>query len=716
MVERYKSLTFALAGNPNSGKTSLFNQLTGAHQRVANWSGVTVDIKQGLVKHKGHKINMVDLPGTYSLTTYSMDETVARDYVMKEKPDVVVDVLDSTNLERNLYLTVQLMEMKVNLLLVLNMSDEAAKKDIQIDTDLLSKFFGAPIVKTIGRTGKGVKNLLEKGVGICNGQRDTFQPVQVKYAGDLETEIALLQGKISENPEWESFNSRWVAIKLLENDKSIADFFENSENGRKLLEQMGESRARIQQMLGDDPELLIAEARYGFIRGAMREAVREKPQDRKTITDKIDGVLTHKYLAFPIFIFFMWLLFQATFTLGQYPMNWIESGMTLLGSWVGSVLPMGDLRSLIVDGIIAGVGGLLIFLPNIVILFLGLALMEDTGYLARTAFIMDKVMHLMGLHGKSFIPMIMGFGCNVPAIMAARTLESRSDRAVTILVAPLMSCSARLTVYVLLAGAFFPENAGNVIFSLYALGIIIAFVLGRLFRRVFFKGQSYPFVMELPPYRIPTGRSVIIHMWDKAVKHYLKKMGGAVLIFSIILWFLGAFPRGEEIKTKYESRISTVQQSQALTIGEKENAVMVLRGQMQSEVVKQTYIGKLGHFILPVIEPLGFEWRGGVALLTGFVAKEIVVSSMGVLFGVGQEVDENNEGLRDKLKDAFTPLSAYAFLVFVLLYTPCLVTLITTFRELRAWKLSVFSLVYQVTLAWCFAFAVYQGGKMLGFT
>jgi ferrous iron transport protein B len=721
MSNKSKSLKIALAGNPNSGKTSIFNRLTGAQQKVGNWGGVTVEIKEGKASHSGREFKIVDLPGTYSLTALSLEETVARDYVVEEKPDVVIDVIDSTNLERNLYLTLQLIELNAPLLLAFNMSDEAEKKEIHIDTEKLSKLLGAPIIRTVGRTARGVEELLPKALEVAAHKPADTPPIKIHYPGDIEKEIEILEETIigmhihasRDKPALSRYNPRWLAIKLLEQDRNIMDLFKDIPGGETIISYTQKVNKDIENLYGDEPETLIAESRYGFIAGALKETMNTKVSGRREFSDTIDKVMTHKALAFPLFFVFMWLLFQATFKLGDYPMTWISIFMDQLGSTVSNLMPEGYLRDLVVEGIIGGVGGVIVFLPNILILFLGISIMEDSGYMARAAFIMDKVMHYMGLHGKSFISMVMGFGCNVPAVMAARTLESRSDRVLTILLAPLMSCSARLPVYILFAGTFFPGQAGNIIFAMYVVGIIMAFALGKLFRNIFFKGMSFPFVMELPPYRLPTLRSSLIHMWQKA-KHYLQKMGGVVLVFSILLWFLGSFPENPALEEDFGTRIDHIQEESGLSPEQKQERIADLENEKKALLMKQTYIGRAGNAIEPLIRPLGFDWRGGVSLLTGFVAKEIVVSSMGVLYAASEKNTETNLRLGEKLRESFTPLSALAFMVFVLLYTPCIVTLVVMIRELRSWKWSLFSVGYQLIVAWAAAFIIYQGGRLLG--
>lgn len=706
-----KTIRVALAGNPNSGKTSLFNCLTGASQKVGNWSGVTVDIVEGNLRVGNTGLLITDLPGTYSLSTCSADEQVARQFITKTNPDVVVNVIDATNLERHLYLTVQLLELGIRPVLALNMWDEVMQKGITIDCKRLSELLGLPVVKTNSRSNLGMKDLTDAIIEHASGkvQKHSFS---VNYPQELDEVIKALTTKIVQaNPGLD--NARYSAIQLFESDKEVADRIRAGAQGNEIIDQCGKYIAEIEKKLGDTPESFIVEARYGYISGICRETVNLTNVDRVQVSDKIDTVLTHRFWAYPVFIIFMWLLFQATFKIGEIPMGWIEIFFSWLGDFVSSHLPESVIRDLIVDGVIAGVGGVIVFLPNILILFLGISIMEDTGYMARAAFIMDKMMHRIGLHGKSFIPMIMGLGCSVPAIMAARTLESPKDRIKTILLTPLVSCSARLPVFVLFAGALFPEHAGNVVFLFQVLFGFGAFILmGLLFKHTLFKkSEDYPFVMELPPYRLPTLRSILIHMWHKT-EHYLKKMGGVVLIFSVVLWWAGAYPNNPEIDKKYADRIAATEADMSIDSTAKASAVALLAKERHAEKMSQTYIGRIGKFIEPLVTPFGTDWRGAVSLVTGFVAKEIVVSSMGVLYAVGDGEAENSEGLRDVIRSNFTPLSGFAFMLFVLLYTPCVVALITAVRELGNWKWSVFSVCYQLCLAWTAATLVYQIGRL----
>ena len=689
----------ALAGNPNSGKTSLFNHMTGARQKVGNWGGVTVEIKEGKAVHNGHLLKIIDLPGTYSLTAYSLEEIVARDYILNGNPQVVIDVIDSTNLERNMYLAVQLLEMERPLVFAFNMSDELKKKGIKINIDKLGKLLGVPIVPTVGRSGGGIQDLLGSAVRVAEGRSSTSRPVRIIYGNEIEEEIEKILDLIEAPCNSIHVPARWLAIKLLENDPEAVKIAESSGNAAALVQQVETSGKHLEDIFGEDITTVISEQRYGFIHGALHEAVDYEVIEKTHSSDDIDRFVTHPFFAYLIFIAMMWLLFQATFKLGAYPVHWIEFSFAWLGDTVRTVMPPGDFQSLLVDGVISGVGAVAAFLPNILILFLGISLLEDVGYMARAAFIMDKIMHKMGLHGKSFIPLLMGIGCSVPAIMAARTLNSRADRIITVLITPLISCSARLPIYVLFAGAFFPGHAGNIIFLMYVLSFSFAFLVGILFRKTLFRQEAFPFVMELPPYRIPTIRSVLIHMWEKG-KHYVQKMGGVVLVFSILLWFLGAYPKNTFTGMQGDSeRIETISRQQ------------------EPGALAHTYIGRFGRSIEPVFRPLGFDWKMSVSLITGFVAKEIVVSSMGVLYNAGQEeteISEESTALRHALKANYSPLQGFAFLLFVLLYTPCLVALLTMVRELKSVKWSVFGVSYQVMLAWIVAFVTYQGGLLLG--
>ena len=727
-----KNLTIALAGNPNSGKTTIFNNLTGARQKVGNWPGVTVEKKEGLLIKDEYRLNIVDLPGTYSLTPFSIEEIASRDFILDEKPDVVVNIIDAANLERSLYLAMQIMELDRPVVFVLNMADIARSKGMFIDGDKLSELLGVPVIFTVGNKDQGTDELVETAIAAAEAPSRESKKRRVKYNREIEALILKLRHDIDENPLLNiPYPSRWSAIKLLENDEVLKEKLETiaGDQAKNILNSAEEARQRLESMFHDDPEIVLTDDRYGFIAGIVKEVVSLSARKRADISRNIDMVLTHRFLGFPIFIFFIWAMFQMTFSLGAYPMGWIESGVNFISTFLASVLSDGLIKELILDGIVAGIGSVIIFLPNILILFFCIALFEDTGYMARTAFLMDRIMHMVGLHGKSFIPMLMGFGCNVPAIIATRSLESRKDRILTILITPFMSCSARLPVYIILAGTFFGKQAGSIIFGLYFTGIVVSIVSGRLFRSTLLKGEDAPFVMELPPYRIPMLKSLLIHMWDRS-RMFLKKMGGVILVGSIIIWLLSSFPRDVTLSTDYDGQIKALRAEYSLSINSQKGKIndeLFKDSRAQGELIKienlekakaremvsGSYIGRIGRALGPVFEPVGIDWRSGVALVTGLVAKEVVVSTMGVLYGVG---DEESDALKDALRNSgMTPLSALSMMVFVLLYVPCLATVFTIWKETEA-KWAWFNLFYTVTIAWTFSFLLYQTGKLLGFS
>lgn len=710
MADR-KSLKIALAGNPNAGKTSIFNGLTGAHQKVANFPGVTVEKRVGFRRFENYDITFVDLPGTYSLTAYSQDERVAREYILNENPDIIINVIDSGNLERSLYLTTQLIEMGVHIIIDLNMWDEARESGIDIDISKLSELLGAPVVKTIGSRGQGIDKLLETTISLAvNGNHNHRHP-PVSYGPKLDDVVNELSCEITKCGNCQGCNPRWLAVKLLEGDEEVKTrWVPPGKISGELDKAVNKSVNHLKITGNDDTELIVTEGRYGYVAGIVREVVKKPPTDRMKMSTQVDNIITHRWLGYPIFFFLMWLIFQATFTLGEYPMEWIENGISLLQTFAVANLPQNMFTNLITDGIIGGVGFVVVFLPNIVILFLGISLLEDSGYMARAAFLMDKLMHYLGLHGKSFIPMLMGFGCAIPAIMATRTLESDRDRILTILLIPLMSCSARLPVYILFAAAFFGASAGTVIFSIYLIGILAAFGIAKLLQRTVLKAEDAPFVMELPPYRRPTTSSVLIHMWDRS-KIYLKKMGGVILVASIILWVLGYFPRMQEYSIDYDGKIEVLE---ATGGAEAQEEITALDNQKAAEELRNSYIGQIGRAIEPLVEPLGFNWQMGVSLVPGFVAKEIVVSTLGVLYNLGE--DEGSDTLVKAIsspKEGITPLVAYAYLIFVLLYTPCLSTVVAIKKE-AGWKWMWVSIVVQTVFAWIGAFVIYQGGLLFG--
>ncbi len=727
--DKKKILKVGLCGNPNSGKSCIFNELTGGNQHVGNWAGVTVEKKIGHANFGPYQIEFVDLPGTYSLTAYSMEEIVARDYIIKERPDVVVNVVDSTNLDRNLYLTTQLIELGARAVIALNMSDEAEHKGLSVDKELLAKLLGMPVVSMVGNRGIGFQELLKEIVAVAEKEEPVSRHLHINYGIEVEEEIRKIQAEMRKDPALTAaYSTRWLSVKLLEHDGSIKEHIQKtSANAQGILEQLEKSHKHIETILHEESEILLADRRYGFIKGLLLEVFHEKAAGRRSLSDKIDKIVTNRLLGIPILVGFLWLMFQTTFKLGAYPMDWIDSGVGLLATFLNGVMPEGLLKALVVDGIVSGVGGVLVFLPNILILFFFISLFEDTGYMARAAFIMDRIMHTLGLHGKSFIPMVMGFGCNVPAIMAARALENKSDRMLTILINPLVSCSARLPVYILLAGAFFPQQAGNLIFGIYVTGLVLAILVGQLFRRTIFKGETAPFVMELPPYRWPLFKSVMIHMWEKG-SVFVRKVGGTILAASVIIWFLSAFPRNvdysmdfdraiAQTKTRYEAKIATsVGAAQKRKSAEAMMAeVSGIKARKEKERVSKSYAGHLGQWIEPVIRPLGFDWRGGIALITGIAAKEIVVSTFGVLYQVGGDAAADSEGLREALRKEMTPLSALAFMFFTLIYIPCIGTLGVMYRELGSLKWTLFAVGYSLGLAWVVAFLIFQGGRFLGF-
>ena len=721
-----KLLSIALAGNPNSGKTTIFNNMTGTRQKVGNWPGVTVEKKEGHIKKSGYDLKIIDLPGTYSLTPFSIEEIVARNFVLEERPDVVIDIIDASNLERSLYLATQLREIDCKVLFALNMEDVAQTRGIKIDAKKLSELLDVPVVFTVGNKNKGIDTLLEKAIELAESNYVIPIKRKVKYSKDIEDSISKLEHFIESQAEGSiPYNIRWTAIKLIEDDKIVKEHIQmkTGKNGRKILKEATAHRDFLVDRFDDEPEIVMTDERYGFIAGIIREVLTTSTKQRVDISRNVDLVLTNRFIGFPIFIFFIWAMFQLTFSLGVYPMEWIDSGIKLFSTSLAQVLPDNIFKDFLINGVIAGVGSVIIFLPNILILFFCISLFEDTGYMSRAAFLMDRIMHLIGLHGKSFIPMLMGFGCNVPAIMASRTLESEKDRILTILITPFMSCSARLPVYIVLAGAFFGVRAGSVIFGIYLLGIILSIITGRLFRSTLLRGVDAPFVMELPPYRIPMIKSLLIHMWDRS-KMFLKKMGGIILAGSVVVWALSAFPRNipysinyaseiERVKTSFQTEIATTHEpGKALLTQKRDLAVAKLARAMKAEHAEKSFMGRIGKVVAPIFEPIGIDWRGSVALLTGFVAKEIVVSTMGILYA-GDE-NKDSEALKNALlSSGMTPLGALAMMVFVLLYMPCLATLAAIKRETTSWKWMTFSISYSTILAWTAAFIVYQGGKII---
>lgn len=712
-----KNITVALMGNPNSGKTSIFNLASGAHEHVGNYSGVTIDAKEGYLKHNGYNFTLVDLPGTYSLSSYSPEELYARNYILDEKPDVIVNVVSASALERNLYLTTELLDLEVPMVIALNMYDELEQSGRKFDYHTFSKLINIPIVPTVGKRGEGIPKLLEQVIEVHKETDHAF--VQLPYGRVLEKSIAIMERDLKNNYQPKrGLPLRYICIKLLEGDKEAERQIANSPKYNQIIARRDKERNYIEKLLREDTESAFTNARYGFIAGVLKETLDEKPNkiDKSKL---IDSIVTNKYIGFPVFFLFLWIMFEATFRLGNYPMEWIESIVGWIGNLVRSSMSPGPLKDLIVDGIIGGVGGVIVFLPNIVILYLFIAFMEDSGYMSRAAFIMDKLMHKIGLHGKSFIPLIMGFGCNVPAIMSTRTIESRSSRMITMLIVPFMSCSARLPVYILFIGIFFPKNASLALLSLYIIGILIAALTAFLFRKTLFKEEDTPFVMELPPYRMPTVKSILTHMWERA-SQYLRKMGGPILVASIIIWFLGYFPQDRSQYNNIAKQTSMIENQFArnqITADQRDKLLTEATLAYNIEHQENSFIGKIGKFIEPVMRPLGFDWKMSVSLLSGMAAKEVVISTMGVLYTGDSESQESLQARIESETNAdgspvFTPLAVVAFLLFVLIYFPCIATIAAIKEESHSWKWAVFSVLYSTGLAWLVALLVFQVGSL----
>lgn len=690
------AINVALIGNPNCGKTSLFNVASGAREHVGNYSGVTVDAKTGTFRQDDVTFRIVDLPGTYSLACYSPEELYVRKYLRDNEPDVIVNIVDATNLERNLYLTTELINMNRPMVIALNMFDELKQKGISLDYKKLSEMIGVPIVPTVARTGEGIRQLFDAVIAVAEDRHAVVRHVHVTLGKELEQSVGVLNRALKADPDLRPrFSPRYMAIKLLENDKEVESLVEGTKDAKEIFELRDREVERLAEVFpGEDVSSLIAGESYGFISGALAETMEQNPVDSADTTRVLDAIVTNRLFGFPIFLAIMAFIFWATFSVGQYPMDWIEAAVGWLGSLVEQYMPDGPLKDLIGDGIIGGVGGVIVFLPNILILYFCLSFLEDSGYMARAAFIMDKVMHRMGIHGKSFIPLVMGFGCNVPAIMSTRSIESRSSRLITILINPFMSCSARVPIYVLLIGAFFPDHATLAFMSLYILGILVAVLTARMLRRFYFKADETPFVMELPPYRLPTFKASCRHMWAKG-EQYLRKMGGVILGASIIVWALNYFPLHDE---------------QASTPSFE--AEQIDEGRIDTS--RDSYLEMAGKAVNPVMEPAGFHWRATVAVLAGIPAKEIVVSSLGVLYTGDEEVAESKLSERIKApnpvtgKPDFTSASALAFMVFVLLYFPCMATLVAIVKETGHWGYGLFSVVYNTAVAWLAAVITYQ--------
>ena len=667
-----KEIRVALVGNPNCGKTSLFNMASGSHEHVGNYSGVTVDAKEGYLEHGGYRFVLVDLPGTYSLSAYSPEEIYVRRNLIEESPDVVINVIDASNLQRNLYLTAQLIDMNLRVVMALNMYDELqARKDV-LDIKQLGYLLGMPVVPTVSRTGDGIVDLLDKVIQIYEkSDPHIARHIHINHGSEIESSIEVIKELIRKNSEIRNtYSTRYLSIKYLENDPQVEEVVEKLPNRDEIISARFTEQKRIAALLGTSMESALVDAKYAFIQGALAETYTPYQGKRKTtLTDKLDSVITNRWLAFPIFAIILYLMFNATFVLGEYPMRWIEWLVSKVAEFTGSVMESGWLSDLMVDGVIGGVGSVLVFLPNILLLYLFISLLEDSGYMSRAAFIMDRLMHKIGLHGKSFIPMVMGFGCNVPAVMATRAIESRKSRMITMLIVPLMSCAGRMPVYILIAGAFFPRNAGMVLFGMYALGILVAIAAAKVISR-FIKDDDLPFVMELPPYRVPTMKSILRHTWEKG-KQYLQKMSGIILICSMALWFLSYFPNNDAYQTEKERQ-------------------------------EQSFIGSIGKAMEPVLKPLGFDWRMGVGIVAGVGAKELVVSTLGVMYA------DEAPTLQDALVQTVPPAGALAYMVFILLYFPCIATFVAIKNESGGWKWAIITAIYTIVLAWVAAFITFH--------
>jgi len=734
-----KIIPVAFVGNPNSGKTTLFNYASNSRERVGNYSGVTVDAKEAKFVQEGYEFIITDLPGTYSITAYSPEELYVRDFINENMPDVVVNVVDASNLERNLYLTTQLIDMDIRVIVALNMFDELERKGDVLDFNYLGQMLGVPFIPTVASRGKGIHELFSKIIEVCEGSDQVSRHIHINYGRSLEEGIKSVQQKIriSENNDFlNKISSRFLAIKLLEKDPDAIEKAGKLKNSKEITETVQRERSRIELEQREDSETLITDAKYGFIAGALTETLKTNPQTRRRNSEIIDIFITHKFWGIPIFVVMMWATFYGTFKIGNYPMQWIQWMVQEVSALIQANMASGMFKDLLIQGVIGGVGGVIIFLPNILLLYLFISLMEDTGYMARAVFIMDKAMHKIGLHGKSFIPLLMGFGCNVPAILSTRIIESRRDRLITMLINPFMSCSARLPVYILFITAFFQSYQGTILFGIYFTGVMLAIGSALIFRKTLFRKKDVPFVMELPPYRVPTMRSIVRHMWHRTGQ-YLQKIGGIILISSIIIWALGYFPVHFEEKQKIENQISllnkeisSINQSVSHTQNSKDSLIRGISSKINelnfSVLVaqqKNSYIGRIGHFIEPVMRPLGFDWKMSVALLTGVSAKEVVVGTLGVLYQT-ENSGKGTQPLVEKLQNqyyttgnkkgqaVFTPLVALSFMLFILIYFPCIGVVSAISRESGHWKWAMFVVVYTTGLAYLGSLALFQIGSL----
>jgi ferrous iron transport protein B len=714
-----RNIQVALVGNPNSGKTTLFNYASDSREKVGNYAGVTVDSKEALFKQSGYTFSIVDLPGTYSIKSYSPEEIYIRNYILDNKPDIVVNIIDASNLERNLYLTTQLIDMGVQIVIALNMSDELEKKGDRLDHLSLGSLLGMPIVPTVSSRGKGIQLLFDKIIEVYENREPIVRHIHINYGFEIESSVQAIQSKIkiAENSAFTNvISSRYLALELLENDREYSDNISKCVNSDEIISTARKESQKLGKIYTEPLETVITDLRYGFISGALKETLKTSKLRKLGKTKIIDNYLTNKYLGIPIFIFFMWLTFFTTFRVGGYPKHWMELGTMKVADLLSSHMHAGLLRDFLAEGIIGGVGGVIVFLPNIIILFLFISFMEDTGYMARAVFIMDKLMHKIGLHGKSFIPLFMGFGCNVPAIMATRIIESRRDRLITMMITPFMSCSARLPVYILFITAFFSKNQGSVLFLLYFLGIIFAVLSTLLLKKAFFRKEDIPFVMELPPYRMPTARSILKHVWFRTGL-YLRKIGSIILLASIIVWLLSTFPRDVKYSKDFDSEIAFISQS-PIPENLKQSETSKLLSAKKMERQANSFMGIIGRSIEPVMKPLGFDWRLSASLLSGLAAKEVVVSTLGVIFQGDSR--SGNLSLVEKIQSQkasdgstlFTPLKAFSFMLFILVYFPCVGVVAAIKRESGSWKWAAFIVIYTTGIAWLLSFTIYQVGSL----
>ncbi len=738
-----KVIQVALVGNPNSGKTTFFNYASGSKERVGNYSGVTVDSKEARFYQGGYRFNITDLPGTYSISAYTPEEIFVQNYIAEKLPDIVINIVDASNLERNLYLTTQLIDMDIRVIMVLNMYDELEKKGDVFDYEAFGKMTGIPVIPAVSSRGRGIRETFAKAIEVFEDRNEVVRHIHIHYGSIVERSIRAIQDLINKEGNQhltDQISSRFLAIRLLENDKeAIKKTMTHCHNHEEILYQSRHEARLIENEFHDNPETIITDLKYGFISGALKETYKPAESERKRTSQAIDTLLTHKVMGFPFFLLFMWIMFSATFFLGSYPMAWIESGVEALSGFLEARMTTGPLKDLLINGVVSGVGGVIVFLPNIMLLFFFISLMEDTGYMSRAVFIMDKIMHKIGLHGKSFIPLLMGFGCNVPAIMATRTLSNRNDRMLTMLINPFMSCSARLPIYVLFISAFFSEYQGTMLFLIYGTGVTVAIGMAILLKKTLFRAEEVPFVMELPPYRRPTTRAITTHMWSRAVQ-YLRKISGIILVASIIIWALGYFPDGAGyterlarekavIESRFEQATAMTEPSDApereALSNEKEEELRRLENAMMIERQENSYIGQVGRTIQPVMAPLGFDWKMTVSILSGVAAKEIVVSTLAVLYQAEETAQTHTVSLVEKLQNqthvggpkagekVFNPLVALSFMLFVLLYFPCIGVIAAISRESGHWKWGLFTVAYTTLTAWFMSLLVYQAGGLI---